>query len=93
MALLVPGKRAVLNCVRIVSVGAAERAGVRSQDGAQHSPLRCLQDVSAINLLRCAVVPTKHAHPGLRLAPLRVFAPGEEIQASEAASIRGTILI
>lgn len=95
VALLVPGKRAVLNRVRVVPVGAAERAGVRSQDGAQHSPLGCLQDVSAVDLLWCAVVPTKNAHPRLRFASLGVFAPfGEEIQPrGEAASVRGTVLV
>lgn len=93
VALLVPGKRAVLNRVRIVSVGAAEGAGVRAQDGAQHSALGRLQDVRAVNLLRGAVVPTEHAHLGLRLAPLRVPAPREEIQPREAAPVRGTVLL
>lgn len=75
-------KRAVLDGVRIVAVGTAEGAGVCPEDGAQDSAVRCLQDVGAVNLLRCAVIPTEDAHLRLRLGPLSLFAPsvhGEQV--------------
>lgn len=94
LARLLSGQRAVLDGVRVVAVGAAQRAGVRAQDGAQHPAVRRLQDVGAVNLLRRAVIPTEDAHLRLRLAPLGQFAPpvrGEQVEAGEAAPVRGRV--
>lgn len=82
LARLVSGQRAVLDGVRIVAVGTAEGACVRPEDWAQHSPVRCLQDMGAVNLLRRAVIPTEDAHFRFWLALLSLFAPpfhGEKV--------------
>lgn len=82
--------------MRIVAVGTAEGAGVCPEDGAQDSAVRCLQDMGAINFLRCAVIPTEDAHLRLRLAPLSLFAPsvhGEQVEAGEASPIGGRISV
>lgn len=96
LARLLPGQRAVLDGVRVVAVGAAERAGVRAQDGAQHPAVRRLQDVRAVHFLRRAVIPTEDAHLGLRLRPLRLLAPplhGEQVEAGEAPRVvRGRLV-
>lgn len=92
LARLIFRKRAVLDGVRIVAVGTAEGTGVCPQDGAQDSAIRCLQDVCAVNLLRCAVIPTEDAHLRLRLAPLSLFASSvhrEQVQAGETSSVGG----
>jgi len=82
--------------VRVVAVGAAQRAGVRPEDGAQDPAVRRLQDVGAVNFLRRAVIPTEDAHLGLRLAPLSLFAPpvhGEQLQAGEAPPVGGRVSV
>lgn len=83
-------KRAVLDGVRVVAVGTAQRAGVCPEDGAQHSAVRGLQDVGAVNLLWCAVIPTEDAHLRFGLRPLSLFAPsvhGEQVQAGESSPV------
>lgn len=96
LARLVFRKRAVLDGVRIVTVGTAEGAGVRPEDGAKHSAVRCLQDMGAVNFLWCAVIPTEDAHFWLRFAPLSLFASsvhGEQVEAREASLVRGGISV
>lgn len=96
LARLVFRKRAVLDGVRIVTVGTAEGAGVRPEDGAKHSSVHCLQDMGAVNFLWCAVIPTEDAHFGLRFAPLSLFASsvhGEQVEAREASLVRGGISV
>lgn len=76
--------------MRVVAVGAAERARVRPEDRAQHPAVRRLQDVGAVHFLRGAVIPAEHAHLRLRLAPLSLLAPslgGEQVEGGEAPSV------
>ena len=90
LARLVFRQRAVLDGVRIVSVGTAEGAGVCPEDGAQDPPVRCLQDVGAVNFLRRAVIPTEDAHLRLGFSSLSLFAPpvhGEQVEPGEASPV------
>lgn len=59
--------------MRVVATGAAQRTGVRAQDGAEHAPIGRLEDVRAEHLLRCTVVPAEDADSRLQFAARRLL--------------------